>query len=193
MTLAEALAAASRRPTKARKAYPAGSQAGRAARAHGEALEAALERVHDAYRAAGIADVRKVPTPVQVMGPTRRDARGRTTFPATFAARASCDFEGILSDGRAVRIEAKHREGDRLRLADVQPQQVAALRWADDHGALALLVVRLGADAWAVPAWRLWTCAERSWTSRHLDGYAARLCGLDWHAASVYTVRQVGA
>ena len=213
VTLAEAIAAAaSVSPTEARASKAsrnpraktgtrrhgpqdasAGHSRGRAARAHGEALESALDRQHDAYRAAGLADVRKVPTPVQVMGPTRRDARGRTTFPATFAARASCDFEGVLADGRAVRIEAKHREGDRLRLADVQPQQVDALRWAHDHGAVALLVVRLGGECWCVPAACLWAEGPKTWTARDMDARGIRLTGLDWMPAMRYYVRQVGA
>lgn len=159
---------------------PSRARAGRQARASGEALQDALAAQHGAYLRAGLCDVRAVPTPVKVMGPTRPDGRGRTTFAATFAAKTHVDFMGTLADGRAVLIEAKSRAGDRLALADVAPQQVDALRWADAHGAVALLVVRLGGAVWCVPAQCLWGDGPRTWAAAHLDARGTRLRGVDW-------------
>lgn len=76
-------------------------------RALGEAWERELGRYHDQLSASGKAWLTKVPTPVAVMGPTRNDARGRTTFPACYSARASVDFVGVLAGGNAVAVEAK--------------------------------------------------------------------------------------
>lgn len=165
--------------------------AGRMARARGEAWELALEAQHAAYLRQGLADVCKLPTPALVLGPTRRDARGRTAFPACWAAKASADFEGVLRGGRAVRLELKRRLGNRIGISEVQPQQVAALERCHRLGGLALLVVRLEPDGapagtWAVQAPALWSRPEgpRTWTERQLAELGVPVLGADWlHAA----------
>lgn len=165
--------------------------AGRMARARGEAWELALEGEHAAYLRQGLADVVKLPTPALVLGPTRRDARGRTTFPACWAAKASADFEGVIRGGRAVRVEVKRRQGNRIGIAEVQPQQLAALERCHRLGGLALLVVRLEAGGdqggtWAVQASALWTRPDgpRTWTARQLDELGVRVLGADWLRAA---------
>lgn len=165
---------------------------GRRQRARGESFELALDGQHQAYLRQGMADVKRVPTPAKVLGPTKRDGRGRTTFPACWAAKASADFEGVLRGGRNVRIEAKRREHDRIGIADVQPQQTADLARCHDFGGLALVVIRLEVDGapeggtWVLQASQLWARPQgpRTWTPRHLDELGLRLVGVDWLRAA---------
>ena len=73
----------------------------------GAALEEALEYRHNAYRVAGVADIRKLPTDWHV---TARRGAGAERERAAFPARKSAvDYLGFLKDGsgRHVAVEAK--------------------------------------------------------------------------------------
>lgn len=81
-------------------------QRGRSAKVAGDAWERALEAYHARLFASGLALIVRVPTEARVMGSTRVDARGRTTFPACWQSRASVDFVGVAGS-QAVAVEAK--------------------------------------------------------------------------------------
>ena len=116
----------------------------------GAVLEELLEYQHSAYRAAGVADIRKVPTDWHV---TKNSASGSawTAFPAR---QSSVDYVGFLMDGgRHVAIEAKQTARDRWPLAALQEHQRAYLAAVDRAGGLAGIALWwTGRNVlWAVP------------------------------------------
>ena len=110
------------------------------------------------------------------------------TVVAQFRLRIKYGDEIAIGPGKIAILEAIAETVDvtmrwgkvLVALADVAPQQVDALRWADAHGAVALLVVRLGGAVWCVPARCLWGDGPRTWTAAHLDARGTRLRGVDW-------------
>ena len=89
--------------------------AGRRSQAKGDALERQLDAYHAQLAAEGRGHIRRVGTPVRVMGPVRHDARGRHGFPATFDGPQGVDFVGFHVLGGLpcpTAIEAKTHDGD---------------------------------------------------------------------------------
>jgi len=133
-------------------AEPTGARVvgGKAARAHGAALEAWLTGQHRAAAVAGIAHVRHVGAPVIV------GAGGR---PTEWAGTGPADYQGVLKGGRALAVEAKSRDR-RLALSDVAAHQRADLEAVERLGGVALLVVELRASGsiyvvpWGRVGWR---------------------------------------
>jgi recombination protein U len=136
------------------------SRNGRASQALGEAAEALVQRHLDACERAGVARVRKLPTPMRVVG------RAKTGMLAIFTERAEPDYAGVLRGGRAVVCEAKYTAAPSLPLSRVAPHQRVALERAEALGALALLLVVFqgprGRELYAVP-WE-WADAGASLT-----------------------------
>ena len=124
---------------------PAGARVdgGKAARAHGAALEKWLADQHRTAALAGLAHVRHVGAPVIV------GAGGR---PTEWAGTGPADFQGQLPGGRSVAIEAKSREG-RLTREEIAEHQRADLDACAAGGGLAVIVARLGGAVHAIP-WR---------------------------------------
>lgn len=169
------------RPAKA----PARVAAGKRAKARGERTEDALDAVHAVYRARGLADMVRLPTPMRILGAV---TRGRCT--ATLTTRSTVDYMGTIGPGgRSVALELKRRAGKRLAVADVADHQWAALERAEALGALALVLVVLDDGAWVARAQTMRNDATardaKSWGVDDLDRCGARLCGLDWLAAVV--------
>lgn len=117
-----------------------GRRQGAAAQATGQAFEALLERHHARARVLGVADVEHLHPPVLSRG-------GQ---PVQFIGRSGVDYQGVLSGGRAVYIEAKSAGRGRLPLVDdgsprfdgVKRHQRAALDRCVELGGVALLAVR---------------------------------------------------
>ncbi len=110
---------ASLRAINPRLAAPAVARrrAGAVAHARGDAFEDVLAPHHDAARAEGIADVRKVGAPVIV---------GRKGKPLRWAGVGPADYVGTLRGGRSLVVEAKST-ATRLSLADIPEHQRAHL------------------------------------------------------------------
>lgn len=162
---------------------------GRKARDAGESWESALSSMHAMYAREGRAHIVKVPTPALVMGRTTHDARGRTCFRASWAARTGADYIGTLAGGRSVVLEAKSSGDARIGIDAVRPHQAGALDQCHALGGLALVVVRLSTGAWVVP-WLRWADApagrrEKSLTAEDLDARGSRIDSArpDWMGA----------
>lgn len=131
---------------------------GRDSKQRGDAWEAQLDSYHATLAAQRRAYIVRVPTEARVMGPTCTDARGRTSFPAVWAGRASVDYVGVLVGGRAVAMEAKTCTSPRWHFAQAlgAPTSLAAgpewagLALATECGALAAVVLQWGAECWVV-------------------------------------------
>jgi len=157
------------------------SAAGHLARERGDAWEAEVARHHRVAREQGIAYVRKVGAPVRV---------GEGGAPIAWAGVGPCDYQGLLSDGRAVAVEAKSETG-RLQRDAVKPHQRRDLEAVDRFGGVALVFVELhdegGATlgAWALP----WRALESLWhvTRRAKPGKAGSSLAGDY-----VTSRSVG-
>lgn len=152
---------------------------GTAGNKRGAALEVDLAGMHAAYAADGLAMVQRQHTKVRLL--TRPDAKGH--FRGCFLAKEGVDFVGVIGV-RAVFIEAKATKSKRFQLRAIKPQQVSALMVAHDLGALALLVIRIGVETWAVRAEKAWTDTRKSWGAADLDALGVRLRGVDWLSAA---------
>lgn len=102
--------------------------------------------------------------------------------------KAAGDFSGLLPDGRVVLVEAKEvTSKPRFPLYMIEPHQTAALREVHRAGGLAVLVVRVGAQTWALgyPALEgalvRWTLDNKASLSvGDLDRCGAKLEGVAW-------------
>lgn len=112
----------------------------RARQASGEDAEDLVARLHEVCAVHGVARVRKRPTPFRVLGAGPR----KGTLLVVPAEKAGVDYHGHLRGGRAVYIEAKRVEGERLPLARLEPNQVKELREATADGALGVVLVLAG-------------------------------------------------
>jgi hypothetical protein len=135
------------------------SSTGRTSRALGLAWQAQLDAYHAHLRVTRAGLMVQVPTEALVMGPTRKDARGRTTFPAAWAARASVDYVGNIVRGgppEPVYLEAKVCTTERWRFAEAlgaaqdgpQWSTLAAADAMDAHALVALWWMPPGQSPW---------------------------------------------
>jgi len=159
-------------------------RAGRAAKRHGDALEAWMR----AQLAAAVLALRlvwwtKIEAPVAHKRVREGDGWG---WKLVWGAKASADFVGCAVDGRCLAIECKSTEDGRLPRADIQPQQAAQLDAVADAGGVSLLAVEFrhpGRDAWGarqylIP-WRRvpWTIARSAMGLDEADAAPWRVAG----------------
>lgn len=160
------------------------SSVGRSSRERGLSLETRLIRAHERYATEGRAWVRQVGPPVVVIGGTARDGRGRTGFRGAFAGTATVDFIGVGPGGRAVLIEAKATQEQRIRCSVIAAHQRADLDAAHGVGAMCLVVVEVYASplpsVYVVP-WSRWP-ARGSMGADELGTLGHEVCAvrLDW-------------
>lgn len=163
----------------------------------GEAFEASIDSMHAVYAAQGRAWVRRVGTPMKVMGATKKDARGRTVFRACFDGEQGADFVGFLPGGRHVSVEAKSHADRAAWMSGVRGDgslgsgamgeaQWSELRAVEAAGGLALVLLRAWGAVWAFVPSRLvaHSLAVGRTTVRPEEAadVGRRLDGLDWLA-----------
>lgn len=99
-------------------------------------MEKLLDQTHLEYRAKGIADIRKVPTPVKILGYNKGMVKGYTQ------SGEWVDYLGICN-GRALIFDAKQtNERTRFPLDNVADHQYNILESWHHKGAHAFLIVR---------------------------------------------------
>ncbi len=113
--------------------------------------EAVAERLHAECARQGVARMRKMPTPMKVIG---RCVRGLI---AVYSARSGVDYHGSLtSNGRAVYVEVKRCTSKKaFAMSEVEPHQRKELDYAWTTGAVAVLLVVFGPlDTPCAAPWR---------------------------------------
>lgn len=100
----------------------------------GALLESMLDRTNTQYRNANIADVRKVPTPLQII----KD-KGRTVEARKEKAQW-VDFVGVYQ-GAAIAFDAKQVKAKSLPLTNITIDQYSFLKSWASQGAITFLVV----------------------------------------------------
>lgn len=100
----------------------------------GKAFERMIDMTNNKYRNKGIADIRKVPTPVQITSNVRGKITGYTT------KGEWVDYVGIYN-GRTIVFDAKEVSVDRLPLDNIARHQFDLLKSWHDKGAKAFLLV----------------------------------------------------
>ena len=102
----------------------------------GMSFEQLVEYTNRCYFLKGMADVRKVATPVKVL----RISKGRIRD-GFFEKKSTVDFIGV-SHGRAIAFDAKStRNRTRFPLSNIEPHQMAFLKSWKDQGAIAFFLV----------------------------------------------------
>ena len=169
---------------------------GRAARAHGAALEDAIDRYHAHLGLSRLAYVRRVSTPVTVLGPVKADPRGRRVFRAAFDGLQGVDFVGHTQTGVHVAVEAKSHAGDGswdcgidpsgacTGTGAIQPAQWAELQTVERCGGVAVVVLRAWGGEWHMTPSRIaehvQRVGRRTVRPDEIDAFARR--GLQWCA-----------
>lgn len=169
---------------------------GRKARDNGEALEAQLDEYHRELAARGTAFIRRVGTPVKVLGKVSLDARGRSYFRAAFDGHQGCDFIGFDNCGIVVALEAKNHAGARSWDCGVDPDGEARgkgalqpLQWAElcrveKARGFAFVILRAFGSVWRLrpDAIRrhVETHKQRAMSREHLHVVARELQGVRW-------------
>lgn len=100
----------------------------------GKALERIIDMANTKYRNAGIADIRKVPTPVQITQDLGRKVIGRKE------KAEWVDYAGVFN-GRAVVFDAKETAVKNLPLENIHQHQFELLHSWHEKGAHAFLLV----------------------------------------------------
>ena len=100
----------------------------------GKFLEHVIELANNKYRNAGIEDVNKIPTPVQITEDYGRTFKGRKEK-ATWV-----DYCGIYN-GTAIIFDAKQVSGTSFPLANLEQHQYNLLKSWHEKGAVAFLLV----------------------------------------------------
>lgn len=121
---------------------------GRAAKSAGDAHEDALDALHDVYRAAGRADIKRRPHLTRVIGqgPAKK---------IIHAGKNGADYSGVVRGGRALTVEAKTIADAGVRAAtltgmrDWPAAELADLLSCATLGGLACVVVGVRGGAWA--------------------------------------------
>lgn len=133
----------------------------------GQGFQTRLESIFAGYRKAGIADIEKIDPPVKIMG-------GGKFRRVIFMENPWLDFGGTWSQqgGRAIFIEAKSTEKDRLSLGSgVSDNQIKALRRWTKSGAVAGVAWLHSNQIKIIPAIELlsaWDAGAKSIRWQHL-------------------------
>lgn len=170
--------------------------AGKASRDRGESLECQLDAYHRTLAAQGRAWVRRIPTPVKVLGKTSKDKRGRTYFPATFDGRQGVDFAGFDAKGRHIVIEAKVHSGTGAWDCGIDPDgsvgkggALGEHQWAELCAAglakcYTRIILQAWGSAWSIPPESLVlhvaTVRRRTIWPDEIHRVGTRLMGVAW-------------
>lgn len=101
----------------------------------GKHLERLIDMTNRQYRNKGLADVRKIPTPVQITGNNKGRITGR------LEKGELVDYFGICQ-GRSIIFDAKEtNEANRFPLKNIHPHQYDILKSWHEKGARAFLLV----------------------------------------------------
>jgi penicillin-binding protein-related factor A (putative recombinase) len=134
----------------------------------GKSFQTRLESIFLGYRKAGRADIEKIDPPLKVYGTGAKRS-------VVFLENPWLDYSGVWTEsgGRAIHIEAKSTEGERLALggSGVSDNQIKALRRWTNFGAVAAVAWHHGNEIKIVPAKELldaWDAGAKSMQWRHL-------------------------
>lgn len=100
----------------------------------GKFLERIIDMANTKYRNAGLADIRKIPTPIQVTKDKGQQVEGRKEKPEWV------DYAGVCN-GRAVVFDAKETKGKSFPLQNLHEHQYELLRSWYEKEAIAFLLV----------------------------------------------------
>lgn len=104
----------------------------------GAFLERIIDMANNKYRNAGVADIRKVPTPFKPLKTTAGKVTGHFEKPTWV------DYSGVY-DGRAIIFDAKQTASTNFPLANISLHQFELLKSWSRNGARAFLVVYFSA------------------------------------------------
>ena len=100
----------------------------------GMKLEKLIDQTNDIYREMDIADIRKIPTPVKILGASKGMIRGHV-MPSTWV-----DYSGIY-DFKCIIFDAKETKGKSWSLKNITDKQYSLLESFDKKGAIAFLII----------------------------------------------------
>ncbi|MEK5038930.1 Holliday junction resolvase RecU [Sporosarcina sp. FSL K6-3457] len=101
----------------------------------GKQLERLIDMTHHQYRNKGVADIRKVPTPVQITSNNRGKVTGYTQ------TGEWVDYVGA-HNGKTIVFDAKETKLKSFPLENLQPHQYELLKSWREQGAAAFLIVQ---------------------------------------------------
>lgn len=117
----------------------------------GKSFERMIEEACGKYEERGVALILKTPEPFIVLN---RNKEGIFTGRFT-GTKAQPDFQGTLSDGRSILIEAKSTEKDRIMQSALTETQTNLLDKHDKFGAVCLVAVNIQDHYFSIP-WKVW-------------------------------------
>lgn len=97
-------------------------------------LEKMINMTNIRYRNKGVADIRKIPTPIQITGSKGNLVTGRKE------KGELCDYIGVVG-GRAIAFEAKEAATHSFPLANIQDHQYEFLKSWHNNGAVTFLII----------------------------------------------------
>ena len=129
---------------------------GATSRAQGAMFENIISASCDYYREQGYCYIEKTPEPFRVT----QAMRNHTAFTGHFAKKAQPDFKGVLKNGRAIVIEAKHTDTKRISKDRISDTQAAALDQYAAMQAHCYVAVSFGLQSIYLIPWDIWRNME---------------------------------
>jgi penicillin-binding protein-related factor A (putative recombinase) len=144
--------------------------------AQGHSFEDYIKAACITYQAQGRAEIKKTPEPFRV---TAKHPDG--TFTGRFTALAQPDFQGTLTGGRSIVLEAKYTITDRLKRNILTAEQMAALEHHRGLGAVAGICAGIKDLFYFIP-WEVWREMKRIFgrqyiTAAEAEPYRVRFTG----------------
>jgi len=144
----------------------------------GKAFEDLIELQCDIYKKSGVAVIDKIPEPFLVQ---KKERNGM--FTGRFTARkAQPDFQGTVSGGRSILIEAKSTAKDRISISVLTETQQNMLKAHSGLGAMCMVACRIGNSDFCVP-WDEWDSMERTLGHRYATASELKRLGFEITAA----------
>jgi recombination protein U len=125
---------------------------GKRNKSSGELFERACDNLFGQLRARNFAHIQKTPEPLRVCGRTNKPG----LFVAAFTQQAQPDYQGTMSSGHSVVLEAKFTECERLEQARITPMQAAELDRHEAMGAVAAVLVCFNFEHYGLVPWKDW-------------------------------------
>lgn len=125
---------------------------GAKSKAAGEHFELACDNLFHRLRDSGAAHIQKTPEPMRVIGRTNKPGM----FAAVFTKMAQPDYQGTLSGGRSVVLEAKFTDTDRITQDRISDMQAAELDRHEAMRAVAAVLVCFSYDSYGLIPWADW-------------------------------------
>lgn len=138
---------------------------GKRNRAQGLDFESTIDEACEYYKGLRLAYIEKTPEPMKPIGVLNRKLGH---FKAVFTKAAQPDYKGTFAGGKAIVLEAKHTESDRIKQDAITEDQWKSLDLHEAMGAMCFVLVSLGMKYYRVD-WAKWKTMKEDCGHKYMN------------------------